>query len=692
MTMSASPRATIATSDARGVHGHHQSRSWPVLPGIERDEFGKPRLPLELPVLYTFGTLIRRTEQLLLNLFAEGLVSGTTHTCLGQELCQMAVGRALTNPDDVLLSNHRNHGHFLTYSGDFLGLVAEVMGRESGVCRGIGGSQHIACRNFHSNGVQGGMTAIGVGHAMASKWRDSGGIVACVVGDGTLGEGLFYESLNLASTWRVPILFVVEQNGIAQTTRTADTIAGSIAARGLAFDLPTWQCDDAAPAFLEAVEETVRSVRMTRTSGLLVIETRRLGPHSKGDDLRSGDEMCGIRERDPLTRLGLCLDTALRESIDGRCEEFVKGVRDEAMSSRPASFERTPREIFVVDRPVRTMRGESRGSARRSVRASLTFSLDELLREHPEVVLLGEDLHDPYGGAFKVTSGLSSRYPGRVISTPISEAGLVGAAIGLSLAGYRTVAEIMFADFLTLAMDQIANHAVKFPGMFDVKLPMVIRAASGGHRGYGPTHSQSPEGMMTAVPGLTVVAPSHRHDAGALLETALLDWEYPTVFLEHKILYSLDADPGPYEVLHADDEDTGASFFPTLVRRQDAPDMTIVATGGALPMAESVAEELASEELAVEIVAPALLQPFPRRTLTALLASRPAVAIVEESPLGPGFGSELAAALMEEGYRGRVRRFAPPPVPIPAARSLESAVLFDDRSLLAAITAFAEEQ
>ena len=131
------------------------------------------------------------------------------------------------------------------------------------------------------------------------------------------------------------------------------------------------------------------------------------------------------------------------------------------------------------------------------------------------MIVLGEDLHDPYGGAFKVTAGLSTEFPGRVISTPISEAGVVGASIGLALAGYRPIAEIMFADFVTLAMDQLYNHAVKFPGMFeDMRVPIVVRTPSGGRRGYGPTHSQSPENLMTAVPGLTVVFPSHRHDSG----------------------------------------------------------------------------------------------------------------------------------------------------------------------------------
>src|SRR5579872_201341 len=250
-----------------------------------RDGQGKPVLPLDARSLYTFGWLIRHTEQRLLRLFSEGLLSGTTHTCLGQEICQLSVVRTLNDPQDIVLSNHRNHGHFLTYSGDFAGLVAEIMGREAGVCGGIGGSQHLAFRGFHSNGVQGGMTAIGVGHGLAAKIRNGSGIVATIVGDGTLGQGLLYESLNLASIWQLPILFVVENNGIAQTTATAGTTSGTLPGRAAAFGIESWRVDDAAADFLEQVENVVAKVRSSRKPGFLVIDTMRMGPHSKGDDL-----------------------------------------------------------------------------------------------------------------------------------------------------------------------------------------------------------------------------------------------------------------------------------------------------------------------------------------------------------------------------------------------------------------------
>src|SRR5210317_265778 len=157
-----------------------------LTPEFEFDITRRPVVGLDTSSLYAYGDLIRRTEQLILTQFGRGLVSGTTHTCLGQELCQMAVVRALTHPEDVVLSNHRNHGHFLSYSGEFTGLVAEVMGRGAGVCGGHGGSQHLAYRHFHSNGVQGGMSGIGVGLGLARKLDNSESIVVVMLGDGTL--------------------------------------------------------------------------------------------------------------------------------------------------------------------------------------------------------------------------------------------------------------------------------------------------------------------------------------------------------------------------------------------------------------------------------------------------------------------------------------------------------------------------
>ena len=658
----------------------------PANPAIEpfaRDENGKPAIPLEPSALYSFASLIRQAEELLLSLFSKGLLSGTTHTCLGQEFCQMAVVRALHDPNDAVFSNHRNHGHFLTYSGNFVGLIAEIMGRAAGVCGGIGGSQHLAYRGFHSNGVQAGMTAIGVGQALARQLRGESGIVAIVVGDGTLGQGLLYESLNLASIWKAPVLFVVENNGIAQTTPTSDTIGGgSILPRGAAFGLETWRLNDAEPNFFREVEQIVERVRERRTPGFLVIDTMRLGPHSKGDDLRDSEEMRAIRERDPLARLGDRLSVSVKQGIDLATHSFIATVEQAAHASPEARYRNPPVHLFTTARAVDVVHPEPRRQAG-NVRSVLNSSLRKLLTSDSRVLLLGEDMHDPYGGAFKVTAGLSSEFPKRVISTPISEAGVVGSSIGLALAGFRPIAEIMFADFVTLAMDQLYNHAVKFPGMFPgAEVPLVVRTPSGGRRGYGPTHSQSPENLMASVPGLTVVFPSNRHAASTLLERAVLSWPYPTIFFEHKLVYGLPCDAASYREADADAGDVAAGLFPTLIAGSAQPDITLVGYGGILPILEKVAATLIEDELEVEIIVPSLLAPLPRRTLTALLRNRERILVAEEGHSEYGFAAELGATLLEAGHSGSFVRIGTPPVPVPAARSLEADVIPSERHIL----------
>jgi 2-oxoisovalerate dehydrogenase E1 component len=655
----------------------------PDIPGFMRDDLGRPRIGLDPESLYAYGHLIRLTEQLILDQFSRGLVSGTTHTCLGQEIAAISVVRALTHAEDAVLSNHRNHGHFLTYSGDFPGLVAEIMGREAGVCLGHGGSQHLAWRHFHSNGVQAGMMGISVGLALARKNQARGAVVAAMIGDGTLGQGLVYESMNLASVWEVPLLVVVENNGIAQTTYTRQTIGGSIEARGAAFGLATWHLSDDDPDLCRKVADIVTSVRASARPGYLVLDTCRMGPHSKSDDLRSDEEMAEIRSRDPLAALGRALGDAKRQRIEARNASYIDEIRARAEASPEARYSDVPQHIFgtaVSADPRITYPAPVAGQ---SVRQSINAALRHLLATAPEVLLLGEDLHDPYGGAFKVTQTLSTDFPGRVISTPISEAGVTGASIGLALAGFKPVMEVMFADFLTLCMDQIYNHAVKFPGMFrDMAVPLVIRAPSGGRRGYGATHSQSPEHLFASVPGLTVVFGSHHHDVGRLLIDATLRWPYPVLFLEHKLLYAEKQDAADYVELAASDGDVAAHLFPILRRGARNPDVTFLTYGGMVPLVESAAKQLTqTEELGVEVVVPALLAPLPARTLIAHLKTRRRIVIVEESQYHYGVAAEIAASLVESGYRGSLLRIGAPPIPIASARSLERQILPDEMQI-----------
>jgi 2-oxoisovalerate dehydrogenase E1 component len=660
----------------------------PALPGFARASCGRPLIPKDPASLYGFGYLIRQTEKLVLQLFSKGLVSGTTHTCIGQELCEMAFVRALDRDNDAVLSNHRNHGHFLTYSGNPLGLVAEIMGREAGVCGGFGGSQHIAFRHFHSNGVQAGMTGIGVGLAKARQMKNDDSIVVVFIGDGTLGEGLLYEALNLASIWRLPILYVVENNGIAQTTYTKHTTGGGILARGQAFGLSCWELDDGSKTLMDEAEAVVAATRRTGSPGFVVINTQRQGPHSKGDDLRPTEELDAIKARDPLARLGRILSEKERREVEDRIDQFLVEVESEALAS-PESKHKVARNGGLANARTGAQPSKIPVPAGATVRAQLNSALATLLAEDDRTLLLGEDLHDPYGGAFKVTEKLSDRYPDRVISTPISEAGITGAAIGLALAGLRPIQEIMFADFLSLCVDQIYNHAVKFPGMFDgLTVPMVIRTPCGGRRGYGPTHSQSPENIMVSVPGLTVVYPSHRHNVAELMCNSVRCWQQPLLFLEHKLSYGVENDAADYEAIPpVDADDIGADIFPILARQHtDSADACIVTWGGMLLEVEKAVKRLeGDEELRVDVLVPALLNPLPRSTMMTLLRRYDVILVAEESHHEYGVSAELLAMLAESGHKCISVRVGTPPVPIASARTLEREIIPDSEKIVTAL-------
>jgi acetoin:2,6-dichlorophenolindophenol oxidoreductase subunit alpha len=243
--------------------------------------------------------LIRHFETALLRLFGKGLLSGTTHTCLGQEHVPVALN-PLLREDDFTFSNHRGHGHFLArYAGEADALLAEIMGREGALCGGVGGSQHIYHRAFMSTGVQGESLPVAVGLALRLRRAGQGALACAYLGDGTWGEGAVYEALNLAALWKTPLLVVVENNGIAQSTPTELGMAGTIAGRAAAFGIPYRRVESVDVNAIRA--ELAAPVAAVRENAFpLVVEfvTHRLGPHSKGDDTRTPEDLLAVREHD----------------------------------------------------------------------------------------------------------------------------------------------------------------------------------------------------------------------------------------------------------------------------------------------------------------------------------------------------------------------------------------------------------
>jgi len=274
-----------------------------------------------LAPLYERMFFIRRFEESLLDLFAQGKLVGTTHTYIGQEANAVGIIDHLEPERDVIFSNHRCHGHYLAFTDDDFGLLCEVMGKAPGVCGGKGGSQHLYKGNFYSNGVLGSIVPVATGIALAEKQKGTGAVSTVFLGDGTLGEGVTYESLNIASLWKLPVLFVVENNHYAQSTPIDLALAGSIPARARAFGVETAELATTdVEEIHDAAGRAVARIRETGEPFFLVLDTYRYSPHSKGDDNRDPAEIEERRERDPLGVAGARLEEAERNAIEERCE------------------------------------------------------------------------------------------------------------------------------------------------------------------------------------------------------------------------------------------------------------------------------------------------------------------------------------------------------------------------------------
>lgn len=633
----------------------------------------------KLNTFYKKMCVIRQVEENLLKLFDKGLLSGTTHTCIGQEHIAVA---ALDHriEGDAVFSNHRCHGHYISYGGDLESLLLEIMGKEGGVCSGRGGSQHLCYDRFFSNGIQGGTVINATGMALANKLRKRDNIVFSFLGDGTLGQGVVYEAFNLASIFRVPILYILEDNQYAQSTRTSETISGSIAKRADAFGMPFAEIEsnDVLDVWMEC-RKAVHYVRSHKRPFLMVVHTYRLGPHSKGDDFRDPLEIDLWKKMDPLLLAEQKMQQKAYLGLRVQVQEEVDPVFERAQEAHwevCTPTENVP-EIFIARQKWDSCFFEQ--SEHCFGNTAINQGLRRLLETQDDVYLLGEDIMDPYGGAFKVTRGLSSAFPGRVFNTPISEAGIVGMGVGMAMQGLKPIVEIMFGDFLALAADQLLNHASKYPWVYNgaVSVPLVVRTPMGGGRGYGPTHSQSIEKMFLGIPGLTVVAPSNLVDPGKLLERAVKEGPGPLLFVEHKQLYSRSVDPvssgrcGVFEV------ESSFTRFPTLYLSltgfREATGLLMV-YGGNVPLGMAAVEQFfMEEEVPIDIIAPTLLSPFPMHDVLPRLTGKTGVLVVEEGTRACGWGAELVAAISENGRFPNLtfRRIAFPDCPVPNSRKME---------------------
>ncbi|UPQ75429.1 dehydrogenase E1 component subunit alpha/beta [Chryseobacterium nepalense] len=597
---------------------------------------------------YTKAILIREFEKLLLDQFSKGTLNGTVHTCVGQETIAVAISENFKKGDKVF-SNHRGHGHFISVGGDVKLLLAEMLGKKCGISSGIGGSQHLYNDNFISNGIQGGLAPVAVGYAYVNKLKNNDNISIVFLGDGTMGEGVVYEALNLAAIYSSPTLFVMENNGYAQSTPFKMVKKGEIKNRVEGFGVTYLKTSIWASDFEKTVHEAIVKTREGQPV-FLEIECYRLNSHSKGDDNRDTVEIERYVEIDPINvfykEYG---DKALE--YESSAKELLYKYLEELSAEESLSTMKKHLSIYNKKIDIEKFAIEKLG---KRINKLINEGLDIFLAKENSL-FLGEDImqtteYTPgnYGGAFKVSEKLSEKYKNRVFNTPICESSIIGFAIGSSLNGYKSIAEIMFGDFMTLAFDQILQQGSKIPEMFGqkVELPMIIRTPMGGRRGYGPTHSQNIEKHFLFIPNTRVLALNSFYNPKNIFESLYQYNDILTLIIEDKISYTKEIfwkDLKGYEIYQTREEFPTLIFSPAKIN----PNLTILCYGGMLDEVLASIDDLIAEEIFPEIICAIQISPFNINRVVDSIGKTKNICIVEEGSKYAGLSGEIFSYFVE---------------------------------------------
>jgi 2-oxoisovalerate dehydrogenase E1 component len=633
--------------------------------------------PERLLGLYRALLLPRAIEDKALLLLRRGRLS-KWFSGIGQEAIAVGVASAL-EAEDWILPMHRNLGVFTTRGVDLHRLFRQLFGKDGGFTRGRDRTFHFGLLDKRIVGMishLGAMLPVADGLALAARLRKARQVAAAFTGDGATSEGDFHEALNLAAVWRLPVLFVVENNQYGLSTPVSEQYAcANLADRGRGYGMPGVVID--GNDLLEvhrAVSEAAERARSGDGPTLLEFKTFRMRGHEEasGTDYVPREMFEEWGPRDPLIRFEALLmerEVLTAEERD-RLKEDVRArvdtLAEEALLAEDPSS--TPqRELADVYAPAIVLPQAPPPSVEAPEKRyidAISDGLREAMRDD-RVVLLGQDIAE-YGGVFKVTQGLVEEFgKERVRNTPIIESGAVGAAFGLALDGFLPMVEMQFGDFVSCGFNQVVNNLAKTHYRWGARVPVVLRLPVGGGTGGGPFHSQNPESWFTSVAGLKVVAPSTPADAKGLLLSAFLDGN-PVVYLEHKALYRSSRGPVPggrYTV----------PIGPARTARAGR-DATVVTYGVGVSWALEAGGRLAAEGLEIEVVDLRTLQPWDVDAVVASVRRTGRALVLHEAPLTGGFGGEVAATIGHAAFEwldAPVQRLAALDTPVPFARHLE---------------------
>jgi 2-oxoisovalerate dehydrogenase E1 component len=638
-------------------------------------------------------SFIRRFEEECLRLSREGLVQGSIHLCLGQEAVPVGTMSALTEHDRVV-ATYRGHGWALACGADPTAVMAEIAQRVGGVNGGRSGSALLSDPTvglLGENSIVGAGAPIAVGAAMAAVANGTGGVVVVSVGDGAMNQGSVTEAMVFAAALDLPVVFICENNQWSEMTPIAWTTRGAdLADRGRGLGIESHVVDGGDPfAVAAAVGAAAEVCRRGDGPVLLECKTIRLSGHYNRDieHYRPAADQEHARLNDPLVRLAqriLADGGDGQQQLDGVDAEMtaeVDAVSQTVQAMAEPAPETAGEHLYATPRTALLPGFEEASPAKElTYQRAINAALKQELSARPEVVVYGEDVGFA-GGIFGVSRGLQKEFGSqRVFDTPIAEAAILGSAVGAAMEGLRPVVEIMWADFVFVALDQIVNQAanVRYINSSRLTAPLTIRMQQGVTPGACAQHSQSIEAILAHIPGIKVGLPATPHDAYQMTLAAIEDPD-PTVLIEFRSLYQTTGDVvlgGPIEPA------SGARRYGT------GSDLAIITWGSMLHTVLDAADTLRAEGIDASVLDLRWLNPIDDAAISQLVADTVGrVMVVHEANTTGGFGAEIAARVTERHFArltAPVVRIGTPDTRMPSAPSLQGALLPNATTIAAA--------
>jgi len=620
----------------------------------------------------------RLIEEKMLILLRQGKVS-KWFSGIGQEAISVGVTMAL-KPNEYILPMHRNLGVFTTRDIPLHRLFCQWQGKASGFTKGRDRSFHFGTQEFNIVGMishLGPQLGVADGIALANLLKNNGQVTAVFTGEGGTSEGDFHEALNVASVWQLPVIFCIENNGYGLSTPTSEQYhCKHLADRGKGYGMESFILD--GNNIIETytkVKKLAESVRKRPRPILIEFKTFRRRGHEEASGTKyvPQDLMDQWEAKDPIEnfRSYLFSKTILTQKIDNDYTTQIQADIDVSLESANSENAIIPNETIELNDVFQSFDYKEVEPNKELKELRLIDAISEGLKQsmetHKDLVIMGQDIAE-YGGVFKITEGFVEQFgKDRVRNTPICESAIVETAMGLSIAGIKSVVEMQFADFVTSGFNPVVNYLAKSHYRWQQQADVVLRMPCGGGVAAGPFHSQTNEAWFTKTPGLKVVYPAFPADAKGLLATAIND-PNPVLFFEHKALYrSIRQDvPTNYYTLP----------FGKAALLKEGEAVTIITYGAGVHWALDTLENNA--DISADLLDLRTLQPLDKQAILNSVKKTGRAIILQEDSLFGGIASDISAMLMEDCFEyldAPVKRVASMDTPIPFIAQLEDQYL-----------------